>query len=119
MGSFQPALFQVTEHRVVQLDTPDEMEATGWWDELTGNGGEGMVVKPMAFIATGKRGLAQPAMKCRGVEYLRIIYGPEYTLPENIKRLRNRSLSNRDCPDQTDSSNHVTLWDGSNYKRAA
>ena len=25
----------------------------------------------------------------------------------------------RDCPDQTDSSNHVTLWDGSNYKRAA
>ena len=26
---------------------------------------------------------------------------------------------NRDCPDQTDSSNHVTLWDGSNYKRAA
>ena len=90
-----PALFQVTEHRVVQLDTPDEMEATGWWDELTGNGGEGMVVKPMAFIATGKRGLAQPAMKCRGVEYLRIIYGPEYTLPENIKRLRNRSLSKK------------------------
>ena len=26
---------------------------------------------------------------------------------------------NRDCPDQTDSSNHVTLWDGSSYKRAA
>ena len=25
-------------------------------------------------------------------------------------------LINRDCPDQTDSSNHVTLWDGSNYK---
>ena len=25
----------------------------------------------------------------------------------------------RDCPDQTDSSKHVTLWDGSNYKRAA
>ena len=90
-----PALFQVTKHRVVQLDTPDEMEATGWWDELTGNGGEGMVVKPMAFIATGKRGLVQPAMKCRGVEYLRIIYGPEYTLPENIERLRNRSLSKK------------------------
>ena len=29
------------------------------------------------------------------------------------------TYSNRDCPDQTDSSNHVTLWDGSNYKRAA
>ena len=90
-----PALFQVTKHRVVQLDTPDEMEATRWWDELTDNGGEGMVVKPMAFIATGKRGLVQPAMKCRGVEYLRIIYGPEYTLPENMERLRNRNLSKK------------------------
>ena len=52
-----------------------------------------MVVKPVDFIATGKRGLVQPAMKCRGREYLRITYGPEYTLPENIERLRNRGLS--------------------------
>jgi protein phosphatase len=54
-----------------------------------------MVVKPLAFIATGKRGLAQPAVKCRGAEYLRIIYGPEYTLPENIERLRNRGLAKK------------------------
>ena len=54
-----------------------------------------MVVKPMAFITTAKRGLVQPAMKCRGIEYLRIIYGPEYTLPENIERLRNRGLSTK------------------------
>ena len=52
-----------------------------------------MVVKPVDFIATGKRGLAQPALKCRGPEYLRIIYGPEYTLPENIDRLRRRNLA--------------------------
>ncbi len=90
-----PALFQATKHKVVHLDAPDEIEATRWWEELTGNGGEGMVVKPMAFIATGKRGLLQPAMKCRGIEYLRIIYGPEYTLPENIERLRNRGLSTK------------------------
>ena len=90
-----PALFQATEHRVVQLDTSDEIEAIRWWDELTDNGGEGMVVKPMAFIGTGRRGLVQPAMKCRGVEYLRIIYGPEYTLPENIERLRNRNPSKK------------------------
>ena len=90
-----PALFQVTKHKVVHLDAPDEIEATRWWDELTGNGGEGMVVKPMAFTSTGKRGLLQPAMKCRGIEYLRIIYGPEYTLPENIERLRNRGLSTK------------------------
>ena len=52
-----------------------------------------MVVKPVEFVSKGNRGLVQPAMKCRGAEYLRIIYGPEYTLPENLERLRNRSLS--------------------------
>ena len=90
-----PGLFQATRHQVVDLNAPDEIEAVRWWDELTGRGGEGMVVKPMDFIATGKRGLVQPAMKCRGPEYLRIIYGPEYTLPENIERLRNRGLATK------------------------
>ena len=90
-----PGLFQATRHQVVDLNAPDELEAIRWWDELTGKGGEGMVVKPMDFIATGKRGMVQPAMKCRGPEYLRIIYGPEYTLPENIERLRNRGLSTK------------------------
>ena len=52
-----------------------------------------MVVKPAGFIARGKRGLAQPAIKCRGRDYLRIIYGPEYTLPEHLERLRSRGLS--------------------------
>ncbi len=86
-------LFQDTQHRVVQLGSSDEIEAIRWWNELTGSGGEGMVVKPSAFITTGKRGLLQPAIKCRGIEYLRIIYGPEYTLSENIERLRDRGLS--------------------------
>ena len=52
-----------------------------------------MVVKPVDFIARSRRGLAQPAVKCRGREYLRIIYGPEYTAPENLERLRSRGLS--------------------------
>jgi hypothetical protein len=67
--------------------------ATRWWEELTERGGEGMVVKPLTFIATGRRGLVQPALKCRGREYLRIIYGPEYTLLENLEQLRERGLS--------------------------
>jgi protein phosphatase len=37
----------------------------------------------------------QPGVKVRGREYLRIIYGPEYTSPENIERLRERSLSHK------------------------
>ena len=88
-----PGLFRETQHMVVDLTAPGESEATHWWEELTRQGGEGMVVKPLDFIATGPRGLVQPAMKCRGAEYLRIIYGPEYTLPDNIERLRNRGLS--------------------------
>ena len=90
-----PDLFRETRHKVVNLNSPDEDDATLWWQELTGDGGEGMVVKPTAFVATGKRGLVQPAMKCRGREYLRIIYGPEYTRPENLERLRNRGLSTK------------------------
>ncbi|HYG33953.1 MAG TPA: polynucleotide kinase-phosphatase, partial [Clostridia bacterium] len=50
-------------------------------------------VKPMDFVTRGRKGLVQPAVKCRGREYLRIIYGPEYTLPENLERLRARGLS--------------------------
>jgi protein phosphatase len=88
-----PALLLATPYRVVDLaDEGSRADAVSWWTELTGHGGEGMVVKPLDFVAQGKRGLVQPALKCRGPEYLRIIYGPEYTLPENLERLRQRGL---------------------------
>ena len=88
-----PVLF-MTQHRVVATnDSASVEEAIGWWEEMTGRGGEGMVVKPFSFIARSKRGLVQPAIKCRGREYLRIIYGPEYTVPEHLTRLRARGLS--------------------------
>ena len=90
-----PGLFRETGHRVVNLASGDENDAVRWWEELTAAGGEGMVVKPTNFVATGRRGLVQPAMKCRGGEYLRIIYGPEYTLPDNLERLRGRGLSTK------------------------
>src|SRR5437016_10632390 len=60
---------------------------------MTASGGEGMVVKPLEYVVRGKKGLVQPAVKCRGPEYLRIIYGPEYDAPENLQRLRSRGLS--------------------------
>ena len=83
-----------TAHRTVDLGDPSSEEgATAWWEAMTEDGGEGMVVKPHMFVARGRRGLVQPAVKCRGREYLRIIYGPEYTLPENLDRLRHRGLS--------------------------
>lgn len=74
-------------------DSSSESQACRWWEELTEQGGEGMVVKPFDFISTGRRGVIQPAVKCRGREYLRIIYGPEYTSPMYMERLRSRSVA--------------------------
>jgi len=83
-----------TRHLTVDVTDPVDVDrGIAWWEELTGAGGEGMVVKPLAFVARGKKGLVQPAVKCRGPEYLRIIYGPEYDAPENMARLRSRGLS--------------------------
>ncbi len=74
-------------------DPQSEAEGVAWWRQLTEEGGEGMVVKPLDFVTKGRRGLVQPAVKCRGREYLRIIYGPEYTAPEHLERLRSRGLA--------------------------
>lgn len=85
-----------TPFRVIDVTNPEsEAEGIRWWEELTGRGAEGMVVKPWAFIAWGRRGLVQPAVKCRGRDYLRLIYGPEYTTPENLERLRLRGLNTK------------------------
>jgi protein phosphatase len=89
-------LMLATAYKVVETADGDSVnQATAWWEELTGRGGEGMVVKPFDFVARGRRGLVQPAIKCRGSEYLRIIYGPEYLLPENLGRLRNRNVATK------------------------
>jgi hypothetical protein len=69
--------------------------AVDWWEELTGAGGEGMVVKPAANLVRGARGLVQPAVKVRGREYLRIVYGPDYDAPGNLDRLQQRSLGHK------------------------
>jgi hypothetical protein len=89
-------LLLATPFRLVDVgDEASCAEGVRWWEELTGRGGEGMVVKPLDFMARGPRGLVQPAVKCRGREYLRIIYGPEYTAAEHLERLRARGLSGK------------------------
>ncbi len=88
-------LVATSSQNIDVTDPSSEAQGVRWWEELTRRGGEGMVVKPLDFVATTRRGLVQPAVKCRGREYLRIIYGPEYTATENIERLRARSLSRK------------------------
>jgi protein phosphatase len=89
-------LLYPTAYTVVDtIDRDSEQAGSAWWTELTDRGGEGMVVKPLDYISRGRRGPAQPALKTRGREYLRIIYGPEYTEPENLERLRERGLGRK------------------------
>jgi protein phosphatase len=88
-------LMATRHHRVDLNDAASVAEVVAWWENHTAAGGEGMVVKPRDFVARGARGLLQPAVKCRGPEYLRIIYGPEYDLPANLERLRARGLSGK------------------------
>jgi protein phosphatase len=96
LAAADPDLFIATQHRIVDLASADEQAAAvAWWESLTEQGGEGMVVKPLDWIVRGKKGLVQPAIKCRGREYLRIIYGPEYSAPEHLERLRPRGLSTK------------------------
>ncbi|WP_216897165.1 polynucleotide kinase-phosphatase [Nocardia alni] len=93
-------LFTPTRRMIVDLSTPaSEDEATAWWTELTASGGEGMVVKPRESLVhgttTASGRLVQPGVKCRGPEYLRIIYGPEYLRPDQLRRLRTRGLGRK------------------------
>jgi protein phosphatase len=91
-ASSSPCL-QMTASRSLDLtDAAGETAMIEWYQELTEPGGEGIVVKPLEFITRGRHGLVQPAIKCRGREYLRIIYGPEYTAPEHLACLRQRPL---------------------------
>ncbi|MEU4612056.1 polynucleotide kinase-phosphatase [Streptomyces umbrinus] len=90
-------LLQTTRRLFVDTGDPESVRAgVDWWLEMTGRGGEGMVVKPDGAVVRGGNGrLVQPGIKCRGREYLRIIYGPEYTRPENLDRLRGRFLNHK------------------------
>ena len=85
-----------TRRTYVDTTDPDQIAAaTRWWEDLTAAGAEGMVVKPAGNVTRGRRGLVQPGLKVRGREYLRIIYGPDYTEPAHLGRLRSRALGHK------------------------
>lgn len=96
MAAAGDGVVTATRWRTVDLNDPAACaDAAAWWETLTASGGEGMVVKPLDFISRGAKGLIQPALKVRGREYLRIIYGPEYDAPDNLVRLRERGLGGK------------------------
>ena len=90
-------LFKITPYKIVDVENENEIkDAVDWWLSFTQKGGEGMVIKPFDFVFYAEKyGLVQPAVKCRGKEYLRIIYGPEYCEKENLDRLKKRGLAKK------------------------
>ena len=89
-------VLRLTRTLEITLADKDSIQAgVDWWLQLTESGGEGMVVKPIDFIHRGPKGISQPAIKCRGKEYLRIIYGPDYDTPKNLTRLKKRFLNRK------------------------
>ena len=96
LAQVAPDTFRATRNIEVDLDDlSSESAAIAWWEELTNAGGEGMVIKPVDVVAPFKRSVVQPGIKCRGPEYLRIIYGAEYTSPDQLSRLRERGLGHK------------------------
>jgi protein phosphatase len=96
LAEARPELITPTRRVCAETGDPASMAAAiQWWEELTEAGGEGMVVKPAANLTRGPKGLVQPGLKVRGREYLRLIYGPDYTEPANLTRLRQRGLSHK------------------------
>jgi len=91
-----PDLIAPTQRLVVDVDDEGSARAgVDWWTALTDAGGEGMVVKPLANLVRARNGILQAGLKVRGPEYLRIIYGPDYTEPANLARLRDRRLGHK------------------------
>jgi len=94
--AYADPVIMATNHILVDLNNEVSVQSgVEWWEGLTAAGGEGMVVKPYDFISKYKGEILQPAVKCRGREYLRIIYSPEYTMPDKLCRLKKRSLSKK------------------------
>lgn len=96
LAAADPDLFVTTRRLTVHTgDDASVAQASRWWEELTASGAEGMVVKPAANLVRGRKGLVQPGIKVRGREYLRIIYGPDYTEDRHLTRLRERNLNRK------------------------
>ncbi|UQZ35011.1 polynucleotide kinase-phosphatase [Paenibacillus sp. PK3_47] len=88
-------LFMETEYRIISSEA-DEAEVIRWWEEMTEDGHEGIVIKPEVFITRNGKSMIQPAVKVRGRKYLHIIYGMDYLQPEHLARLKQRKTGKKE-----------------------
>ncbi|MFE4893780.1 polynucleotide kinase-phosphatase [Peribacillus butanolivorans] len=88
------SLFVETEYKLITSEASEE-EVIKWWQDITSEGHEGIVIKPEFYISRNKGKLLQPAIKVRGRKYLNIIYGMDYLLPKNLERLKSRNTGKK------------------------
>ncbi len=89
LAKLEGDLITPTRRRFVALASRADRDAAQWWLDVTAADSEGMVVKPANPIEDR----FQPGIKVRGREYLRIIYGPDYT--DSLDVLRDRHLGKK------------------------
>lgn len=87
-------LFVETEFKMI-TDEASEQEVIDWWEAITEDGHEGLIIKPEFYIPRHKGKLLQPAIKVRGRKYLSIIYGMDYLEAKNLSRLKNRNTGKK------------------------
>ena len=89
-------IIRKTNYVEVNLTNAESIQnAVNWWEKICAGGSEGMVAKPLDFIARGAGHILQPAIKCRSKEYLRLVYGAEYSFENNIVRLKDRNVKKK------------------------
>lgn len=89
-------IFTATDFAEVSLSSSAALATVvDKWMEDTARGAEGIVIKPPTFTAISGRDTLQPALKVRGIDYLRIIYGVDYDMPEHLDRLRERATKSK------------------------
>ncbi len=88
-----PVLLKKTAYKIADLEDEKTCEAViDWWLEMDAKGKEGIVIKPTQFISYNERKLIIPMLNCFGREFLRLIYGGDYTETGHLIRLRDRPL---------------------------
>lgn len=98
INKFENDIFKRLNYHYINLKDKSTMDhSVEQWEKYCINGlGEGFVYKPMNFKNISSSGyLIQPALKVRGPEYLRIIYGIDYLDEEYFKKLTFRKISSK------------------------
>lgn len=91
-----PTRVRALRSEVLDLQDHDHRRSlVAWWQELSEAGAPGIIVKPVTLELFVNHEYLQPAMKVRGREALRMVYGPFYTEHDLLAHHRTRSLKER------------------------